>query len=72
MAKVAHSGDADMDAIERQARDLDRRMKEGEVRHFTVIGISREDNPADVDEAYGKGTYARLFPDIDDEEGAAA
>ena len=27
-----------------------------------VVGVCREDNPADVDEVYGKGTYARLFP----------
>jgi D-Tyr-tRNAtyr deacylase len=28
-----------------------------------IIGVCKEDNPADVDEAYGEGTYARLFPD---------
>ncbi len=27
-----------------------------------VVGVCREDNPHDVDEAYGAGTYARLFP----------
>jgi hypothetical protein len=27
-----------------------------------VVGVCREDNPRDVDEAYGAGTYARLFP----------
>jgi hypothetical protein len=27
-----------------------------------VIGVCREDNPRDVDEAYGAGTYDRLFP----------
>jgi hypothetical protein len=27
-----------------------------------IVGVCREDNPADVDEAYGAGTYARLFP----------
>lgn len=27
-----------------------------------AIGVCREDNPADVDDAYGAGTYARLFP----------
>ena len=26
-----------------------------------IVGICREDNPRDVDEAYGKGTYAKLF-----------
>jgi hypothetical protein len=31
-----------------------------------IVGVCREDNPADVDEAYGSGTYARLFPDEDD------
>lgn len=38
-----------------------------------VVGVCREDNPADVDEAYGAGTYARLFPDAggggDDDDG---
>lgn len=29
-----------------------------------IVGICREDNPADVDEAYGQGTYARLFPEV--------
>ena len=28
-----------------------------------VIGVCREDNPHDVDEAYGKGTYERFFPE---------
>jgi hypothetical protein len=32
-----------------------------------VVGVCREDNPADVDEAYGAGTYARLFPQDDNE-----
>lgn len=27
-----------------------------------IVGVCREDNPADVDDAYGAGTYARLFP----------
>ena len=27
-----------------------------------IVGVCREDHPADVDEAYGEGTYARLFP----------
>jgi hypothetical protein len=27
-----------------------------------VVGVCREDNPRDVDDAYGAGTYARLFP----------
>lgn len=31
-----------------------------------IIGVCKEDNTHDVDEAYGKGTYARLFPDEDD------
>lgn len=26
-----------------------------------IVGVCREDNPRDVDEAYGEGTYARLF-----------
>ena len=30
-----------------------------------IVGVCREDNPRDVDEAYGAGTYARLFPDED-------
>ncbi len=27
-----------------------------------IVGVCKEDNPHDVDEAYGAGTYARLFP----------
>jgi hypothetical protein len=27
-----------------------------------IVGVCREDDPDDVDEAYGAGTYARLFP----------
>ena len=33
-----------------------------------VVGVCREDNPRDVDEAYGPGTYARLFPDTEEGE----
>ena len=32
-----------------------------------VVGVCREDNPRDVDEAYGAGTYARLF-ELDENE----
>lgn len=32
-----------------------------------IVGVCREDDPRDVDEAYGPGTYARLFPDTDDD-----
>ena len=27
-----------------------------------IVGVSKHDNPRDVDEAYGTGTYDRLFP----------
>jgi hypothetical protein len=27
-----------------------------------IVGVCREDSQFDVDEAYGPGTYARLFP----------
>lgn len=27
-----------------------------------VVGVCWEDNPRDVDETYGAGTYVRLFP----------
>ena len=27
-----------------------------------IVGVCREDNPRDVDETYGPGTYERLFP----------
>lgn len=27
-----------------------------------IVGVCREDNPRDVDAAYGEGTYARLVP----------
>lgn len=30
-----------------------------------AVGVCREDDPADVDEAYGAGTYARLFPEAE-------
>jgi hypothetical protein len=33
-----------------------------------IVGVSRHDNPRDVDEAYGEGTYARLFPEAEEEE----
>jgi hypothetical protein len=33
-----------------------------------VVGVSREDSPADVDAAWGEGTYARLFPRDDGED----
>ena len=33
-----------------------------------VVGVCKEDNPGDVDEAYGAGTYARMFPSDDDED----
>jgi hypothetical protein len=28
-----------------------------------IVGVCQWDNPSDVDEAYGKGTYYRLFPE---------
>jgi hypothetical protein len=31
-----------------------------------IVGVCREDNRADVDEAYGAGTYDRLFSDDDE------
>ena len=31
-----------------------------------IVGVCREDNPRDVDEAYGAGTYERLFPSEDE------
>lgn len=37
-----------------------------------IVGVCREDNPQDVDEAYGKGTYARLFPTCADETNTVA
>lgn len=33
-----------------------------------IVGVCREDDPQDVDEAYGPGTYARLFPESEDED----
>ena len=27
-----------------------------------IVGVCREDNPADVDDTYGAGTYDTLFP----------
>lgn len=42
-------------------------MSDSEQRDLKVIvGVCREDNPADVDEAYGAGTYDRLFPSCDE------
>lgn len=33
-----------------------------------IIGICKEDDPRDVDEAYGEGTYAACFPPEEEEE----
>lgn len=33
-----------------------------------IVGVCHEDDPRDVDEAYGPGTYARLFPNTDYED----
>jgi len=38
------------------------RERKREARLKVIVGVCREDNPTDVDEAYGAGTYARLFP----------
>ena len=46
-----------------QASDL---FTDSELR--IIIGVSRHDNPRDVDEAYGAGTYDRLFPQTEEEE----
>jgi hypothetical protein len=35
-----------------------------------IVGVSRHDNPRDVDVAYGEGTYARLFPEFNEEQQA--
>jgi hypothetical protein len=34
-----------------------------------IVVICEEDNPVDVDEVYGAGTYARLFPDKENAPG---
>lgn len=34
-----------------------------------VVGVSREDSPADVDAAWGEGTYARLYPRPEEDDG---
>jgi hypothetical protein len=39
-----------------------------ERRMEIIVGVCREDNPRDVDEAYGEGTYARLFPELEAED----
>ena len=41
---------------------------EAEPEPKIIVGVCREDDPADVDEAYGTGTYARMFPSVSCEE----
>lgn len=43
--------------------ETSQRVEPGANMPGVIVGICREDNPADVDEAYGAGTYARVFPD---------
>lgn len=38
------------------------RGNDGAIVTTIIIGVCREDNPRDVDDAYGPGTYDRLFP----------
>jgi len=37
-----------------------------------IVGVCREDDPEDMDTAYGAGTYARLFPSTETEDTIAA
>jgi hypothetical protein len=37
-------------------------MEADEVKPTIITAVCEEDSPADVDEAYGPGTYDRLFP----------
>lgn len=37
--------------------------------HNCLVGIHRGENRAEVDEAYGEGTYESLFPETDGELG---
>lgn len=67
MAKTLLSADelAAIDAeAEKQLVSLDQ-PKPIEIR--AIVGVCKEDDPDDVDEAYGEGTYARLFPSKEDE-----
>ena len=41
---------------------------DGDKKLSIIVGVCREDSRADVDEAYGEGTYDRLFPDTDSDE----
>lgn len=50
----------------KEAREILDTLKESLEPLRIVVGVCREDNPADVDEAYGEGTYARLFPEEDE------
>ena len=43
-------------------------MTEPEKEIKIIVGVCREDSPRDVDEAYGAGTYERLFPSLEDED----
>lgn len=70
MAYMQHSefGDLcpDIDGLRREYKSTYRQeMAVDETRPRIVVGVCREDDPADVDEAYGAGTYARLFPACD-------
>jgi hypothetical protein len=40
-----------------------------EPRLSIIVGVSREDSPADVDAAWGEGTYARLYPRPEEDDG---
>ena len=37
--------------------------------HNSLVAIHRNDDPADVDEAWGEGTYRSLFPLVEDDDG---
>jgi hypothetical protein len=61
---------ADIDYLEAYEVDTPHerdREEQGVNEINAVVGVSREDDPSDVDEAYGEGTYKRLFPDTDEE-----
>ena len=67
----AHNNDSENDvkalALARAVYRLQGNLSiHGLQRSEIIVGVCKEDNPADVDETYGAGTYARLFPSDDE------
>jgi hypothetical protein len=66
MAETLLSKD-ELEAIDMEAEKQLGNLDDEPIQPKVIVGVCREDNPHDVDEAYGKGTYARLFPTEEEE-----